>query len=130
MTQRDLARLEAAIGRPLSPAVRQFFLNFPPELHISDDERDPDTDDFDLTDDTDSLIQLNKPGVGGLVPYNAEPRMFMLGCGGCGETWWVDLDDECGAVYFFDAGTDVHDSDRVADSIDEFARGMIGSDEE
>ena len=67
MTEKDLQRLESAIGRPLSPAVRHFFLNFPPELRTPEDERDPDPDDFELTDDADQLIQMNTPGWGCLA---------------------------------------------------------------
>jgi hypothetical protein len=130
MTAADLQRLETAIRRPLSPAVRQFFLSFPPGLRTPDEEREPDDSDFELTDDADDLIRMNTPGWGCIVIPNAGPNVFALGSGGCGETWWVDLDDEHGAVYFCDAGTYVENSDRVADSLSEFAQRMLDAEEE
>lgn len=129
MIPADLERLETAIGRPL-PAVREFFLNFPPGLRTPDKERDPDADDFELTDDADALIQMNRPGWGGVAIPGAGENVFVLGSGGCGETWWVDLDGERGAVYFCDAGTSAEDSDHVADSLAEFAQRMLGAGEE
>jgi hypothetical protein len=128
MTAADLQRLEAAIGRPLSPPVRAFFLNFPPGLRTPDEERDPDDMDFELTDDADALIRMNTDGWARLWLPNAGPNFFALGSGGCGETWWVDLDDANGAVYFADAGTYAEHSDRVADSIAEFVQGMLGEE--
>jgi hypothetical protein len=110
--------------------VRHFFLNFPPGLHIPDEERDPDSSDFELTDDADALIAMNTPGWTNLALPNAVPNFFALGAGACGETWWVDLDTEQGEVYFADAGTYAEHSDHVADSLAEFARGMLESDED
>ena len=129
MTKNDLLRLEAAIGRPFPATVKEFFLNFPPALRTPDEDRDPDEDGLELTDDADALIRMNTDGWGRIWLPNAGPNFFALGCGACGETWWVDLDDEKGAVYFADAGTYAEDSDRVADSITEFAQGMLDSDE-
>jgi hypothetical protein len=129
MTGDDLRRLETAIGRPLPRAVREFFLNFPPGLRTPDEERDPDFCDFELTDDADALIAMNSGPPGGLHLPGAGPNFFALGEGACGETWWVDLDDERGAVYFADAGTYAEYSDHVADSLQEFARGILGKDE-
>jgi hypothetical protein len=129
MTAADLRRLETAIGRPLSPPVREFFLNFPPGLRTPDENRDPDYSDFELTDDADALIQMNTDRWARVWLPNAGPNFFALGCGGCGETWWVDLDDKSGAVYFADAGTEAEYSDRVADSIAEFARRMLDAGE-
>ena len=129
MTTPDLERLETAIGRPLSPPVRAFFLNFPPGRRVADEDRDPDADDFELTDDADALIAMNADGLGRVWLPGAGPNFFALGCGGCGETWWVDLDDAHGAVYFADAGTYAEHSDHVADSLAEFAQRMLGPDE-
>jgi hypothetical protein len=128
MTQADLQRLEKAIGRPLSKPLREFFLNFPPGLRVPDEERDPDDTDFELTDDVDALIRMNTDGYDRVCLPDAESNFFALGCGGCGETWCVDLDDEKGAVYFADAGTYAQHSDHVADSIAEFAQRMLGTD--
>src|SRR5437660_1681707 len=124
MTEADLYRVEAAIGRGFPAAVRDFFLNIPPALRTPDEERDPDDSDFELPDDADALIRMNTDGWACLHLPNAGPNFFALGCGGCGETWWVDLDDPRGAVYFADAGTYAQHSDRVADSLPEFVRGM------
>ncbi|HUR53821.1 MAG TPA: SMI1/KNR4 family protein [Gemmataceae bacterium] len=130
MTSGDLDRLEAAIGRPLSAALREFFLNFPPELRVADEDRDPDEMDFELTDDADALIAMNSDGFDRIWLPNAGPNFFALGCGGCGETYWVDLDDPNAAVYFADAGTEAEFSDQVADSIAAFARRMLEPEED
>jgi hypothetical protein len=126
MSGDDLRRLEAAIGRPLPPAVREFFLNFPPGLCTPADELDPDFSDFELTDNADALIRMNTDGPDRVWLPEAGPEFFALGSGGCGETWWVDLDSENGTVYFADAGTYARHSDHVADSLAEFARGILG----
>lgn len=125
MTPAELKRLESAIGRSLPKGVREFFLNFPDALRIPDEDRDPDGSDFELTDDVDALITFNTPGPYRLWLPEAGPNYFALGCGGCGETWWVDLDSENGTVYFADAGTEAEYSDHVADSLAEFAQGMM-----
>ena len=123
MTERDMQRLESAVGQQLPPVVRTFFLNFPPELR--DREPDPDNDDFMPSDDVDFLIEINKPGAHGLQPVDWAPHMFILGAGGCGETFWIDLKSERGAVYRFDAGEEAGASADLADSIEDFARGFI-----
>lgn len=135
MTTADLQRLETAIGRPLSRPVRQFFLDFPRSLRRHEEERDPDTDGFELTDRVADLIGMNTPGgimipssSGRVSPYPGS-HIFALGSGACGETWWVDLDDQHGEVYFCDAGTYAEDSDRVADSIGEFASRFPSAEE-
>jgi hypothetical protein len=132
MTAADLQRLEMAIGRSLPQAVRDFFLNFPPGLRIADEDRDPDDSDsdFELTDDVDALITMNTDGPYRVWLPEAGPNFFALGSGGCGETWWVDLDSENGTVYFADAGTYAQHSDHVADSLAAFAQGMLGQDAE
>ena len=126
MTASGLQRLESAVGRSLPQAVREFFLNFPPGLRVADEDRDPDDSDFELTDDVDALIAMNTDGPQRVWLPEAGPNFFALGCGGCGETWWVDLDSERGTVYFADAGTYARHSDHVADSLAEFAQGMLG----
>ena len=122
MTERDMKRLEGAIGRPLPPAVRTFFLNFPPALR--EIESDPDADDFELTDDADLLIEFNLPGQHFLQPTDWTPDVFILGAGGCGETFWIDLASPRGSVHRFDAGEEAGASAELADSIEEFAQGM------
>ena len=126
MTASGLQRLESAVGRSLPQAVREFFLNFPPGLRVAEEDRDPDDSDFELTDDVDALIAMNADGPQRVWLPEAGPNFFALGCGGCGETWWVDLDSERGTVYFADAGTYARYSDHVADSLAEFAQGMLG----
>ncbi|HSQ58183.1 MAG TPA: SMI1/KNR4 family protein [Gemmata sp.] len=128
MTATDLQRLETAIGRSFPQPVREFFLDFPPALRVADEDRDPDDSDFELTDDADALIHMNTDGPDRVWLPEAGPNFFALGCGGCGETWWVDLDSEKGTVYFADAGTYARQSDNVADSLAEFAAGMLGRD--
>lgn len=129
MTASEFQQLEKAIGRAFPADVREFFLNFPDELRVADEDRDPDGSDFELTDDVDALIAMNGVGLERLWLPGAGPNFFALGCGACGETWWVDLDSERGTVYFADAGTDVEYSDHVADSLAEFAHGMLGEED-
>jgi hypothetical protein len=125
MTGDDLRRLEAAIGRSLPRGVQKFFLNFPPGLRTPEEELDPDFSEFELTDDADALIQMNAAGPYNLSLPEAGPNFFALGSGGCGETWWIELDTENGTVYFADAGTYARHSDHVADSLAEFAQGIL-----
>jgi hypothetical protein len=128
MTEADVKRLEGTIGRPLSPPVREFFLNFPPALRDPPD--DDELDDFHLTDDVEALIRFHSVGWGNLRPIDWTPRMLMLGSGGCGETFWVDLDSPTGAVYRFDAGQEGRWSDPMSDSLAEWARNLFGDGEE
>jgi cell wall assembly regulator SMI1 len=130
MTERDMQRLEAAIGRSLSPSVRQFFLNFSPELRGL--ERDEDFDAFKLTDDADALIEMNMPGRSHYIPHDWAPHMFILGADGSGVTYWVDLASKHGAVQCFEAGQAAEYSDEVAESLTEFAEktGEPGDDDE
>jgi hypothetical protein len=53
--------------------------------------------------------------------------MLIVGEGGCGEMYWVDLDDERGPVYRLEAGQEAEFSDPVADSLEEFAEHLIAS---
>ncbi len=132
MTPEDLRRIEKAIGRPLSDAVRQFFLHYPPELRSTvrdfgdDDEGNPYTEcpaDNELCDSADALMALNDRSVGWMADF---PRnMLIVGSGGCGETYWVDLDNAAGAVYRFESGSPPDASDPMAESLAEFARGLI-----
>jgi hypothetical protein len=134
MTTDDLRRIEQAIGRPLPRAVREFFLHYPSELRTTTRDLGPTPDgqpyrecpgDNELTDNADHIIGANARRSG----YDADwpDNMLVVGGGGCGETYWVDLDDESGAVYRFDAGTEPEYSDPVAGSLAEFARGLIDS---
>lgn len=134
MTSDDVQRVERAIGRPLSPAVRHFFLNYPPELRSTARDLGPTPEgepyrecaaDNELCDRADALIALNGPQAG-LLRDDAGHRL-VVGEGGCGETYWADLDDPVGAVYRVEAGTDPAYSDPVADSLEQFARGLIES---
>src|SRR2546430_2280235 len=105
MTEDDLLRIEAAIERPLPAAVRRFFLNYPPELRTTTRDMGPTPDgepylecaaDNELTDDPDAIIAANSAGKGYLGHPERTARMLVVGAGGCGEMYWVDLDDERG----------------------------------
>ena len=134
MTLSDILRIEAAIGRAVSPAVREFYLNYPAELRTTttgyeDDEGSTITEspaDYELCDSADGLIALNDRRPGGNAAL-MEANQFILGAGGCGETYWVDLDDVTGAVYRIEAGEDVKYSEEVAGSLAEFAGVLIAS---
>jgi len=126
MTQAEMQRLEGAIGRTLPDPVRHFFLNFPTELR--DREPDPEDDDFALTDDADALIEMNRPGLCGLQPLDWMPDVFILGAGGCGETFWIDLTSPQGSVHRFDAGEEAGASAELADSIVDFADQFLDTD--
>ena len=133
MTQDDLRRIEQAIGRPLSAAVRRFFLNYPPELRTTARDLGPTPEgepyrecaaDNELCDSADAVIALNRrEGWASDFPDN----LLIVGAGECGETYWVDLDDERGAVYRFEDGTEPEYSDQLWDSLEEFAQGLIQS---
>jgi hypothetical protein len=134
MTLSDIQRIEAAIGRALSAAVREFYLNYPAAIRATttgyeDDEGNVITEcpaDNELCDSADGLIALNdrRPGRNAAL---MEANQFILGAGACGETYWVDLDDAKGAVYRFESGEDARYSEDVAGSLAEFARVLVGS---
>jgi hypothetical protein len=134
MTAHDLDRIEQALGRPLSPAVRRFFLNYPTELrgtvrHLG---RTPDGEpytecpaDYELCDTADAIVALNDPRSG--IGFEAAFHRLVVGQGGCGEVYWADLDDPGGAVFRTEAGAQPHDSDPVVNSLEDFSRGLIES---
>ena len=132
MSPSDIQRIEAAIGRGVSAAVREFYLNYPAELRATesgyqDDEGNPITEcpaDNELCDSADGLIALNDRRPGGNAAL-MEANRFILGVGGCGETYWVDLDDANGAVYRCESTPEY--SEDVAGSLAEFARVLIRS---
>src|SRR4051812_21509137 len=127
MTSEDLTRLEQAIGRPLSPAVRHFFLHYPPELRSvtrtilaeygEDIAMTECAADNELCDDADALIEMNRD----VVPLEKTANVLVIGGGDCGELFWVDLDDARGAVYRCEAGQEAEYSDHLADSLEDFA---------
>jgi hypothetical protein len=134
MTQDDVRRIEQAIGRSLPAAVRQFFLNYPPELRSTARDLGPTPDgepylecpaDNELCDSADAIIALNDPQSGMLLGDAA--NMLIVGQGECGELYWVALDDAHGVVSRLEAGMEPEFSDRLADSLEIFARGLIES---
>lgn len=127
MTESEMQRLEAGLGHALPQPVRQFFLNFPPEH--GDLERDEDSDEFELTDDADALIEMNAPE-SAYRPHDWAPHMFILGADGSGGTYWVDLPS--GKVHCFEAGQAAEYSDEVAESLTELAERSAapGSDDD
>jgi hypothetical protein len=136
MTENDLLRIEREIKRPLPAAVRRFFLNYPPELRTTTRDMGTDQDgepylecaaDSELCDAPDGIVALNAPGLTSPRPLDWSPRMLIVGMGGCGEVYWVDLDDERGPVYRFEAGQEAESSDPMADSLEEFAQNLIAS---
>jgi hypothetical protein len=136
MTENDLRRIEGAIGRTLPAAVRRFFLNYPPELRTTtrDMATDPDGEpclecaaDYELYDNPDAIIAVNSAGEGPLMHPERTARILIIGEGGCGEVYWVDLDDERGPVYRFEAGEEAESSEPVADSLELFAENLIAS---
>lgn len=126
MTETDLQRVEVAFGRRFPEAVRHFFLEFPPELRAASGNLDPDDADFHLHDNADHLIGAITPGESYIIPLDWAPNMLLLGAGGCGETYWVDLDDERGPVRRFDAGEPAEFSHDIAGSLQDYARRVLG----
>jgi hypothetical protein len=135
MTTNDLQRIEAALGRPLPAAVTHFFLNYPPELRSTvreiaapDGDGDPDTEcaaDAELSDNPDQIIAINNRQSGWDADF--PDNLLIVGGGECGETYWVDLDDQRGPVYRFEAGTEPEHSDQPWDSLEDFARSLLES---
>ncbi len=132
LTPADLRRVEETLGRPLSPAVREFYRHYPAALRAVTRDLGPTPDgqpylecaaDNELTDNVDGILALNDRRSGHASDW--PDNMLVVGEGGCGETYWVDLDDEGGAVHLFDAGSQPEDSARVADSLAEFARQLL-----
>ena len=134
MTEEGLLRIESAIERPLPVAVRRFYLHYPPELRTTTRDMGPDQDgrpylecaaDNELGDGADTIIALNAPGLTSPRPSDWTSRMLVVGTGECGEVYWVDLDDERGPVYRFEAGEQGESSERVANTLEEFAACLI-----
>src|SRR6516162_2495437 len=124
MTDNDLLQIERAIGRPLSAAVRRFYLAYPQELWTttramgSDPEGEPCLErpaDYELSDSAEAIIAMNASAPTGLQPLDWTSRMLVIGAGGCGEIYWVDLDAEHGPVYRFESGEKAEYSEEVAD---------------
>lgn len=136
MNEADIKCIEDAIGRPLSAAVRRFFLNYPEELYTTKREMYVSGQDepvhaecpaeYELSGNAEAIIAMNGVGPGSAVSSDWPANQLVIGAGACGETYWVDLDSERGAVYRFEAGQQ-DDSDDMADSLDEFARNLIAS---
>ncbi len=121
MTEDDVLRIEQSIERPLPVVVRRFFLKFPRELQGTADptgsnpEAEPDgrcAAADEMCDSADGVIALNAPGLASPRPLDWTPRMLIVGMGGCGEVYWVDLDDDVGSVYRFESGQEAESSDR------------------
>jgi hypothetical protein len=134
MSSDDLQHIERAIGWSLSPAVRGFFLNNPAALRSTTRDLGPTPEgepylecpaDNELSDRADAIIALNAPQA--VLMFDDSGRRLVVGEGACGEVYWVDLDDPSGPVYRIEAGADPEDSDRLADSLEQFAQGLIES---
>jgi hypothetical protein len=134
MTLDDIQSMEKAMGRPFPLAVKEFFLHYPSQLRTTKRDLGPTPDgqpylecaaDNELWDNPDSIIRANDRKSG----YDADwpDNMLVVGGGACGETYWVDLDSEKGAVYLFDAGQEPEDSSPIAESIHDFAEGLIAT---
>lgn len=138
MTEDNLQRIERAIGRRLSPALRRFYLAYPSELRTTfrtllegygeDVELRECPADRELLDRADDLIAVNtpdqKPAVMGWTA-----NCFVVGMDpDFGIQFWVDLDDPRAGVFRYETTPGgIQDSDRIADTIDDFARGLLNS---
>src|SRR5437870_5252821 len=134
MSENDLKRIERAIGRPLAPALRRFYLDYPTELRSvsrtllagygKDIEMIERPAERELLDDADALIEVNdpreKPDVMGWTP-----NCFVIGLDpDCDLQFWVDLDDPRAAVLRYERTPGgIQDSDAIADTIEDFVRG-------
>jgi len=136
MTADDVQGIEREVGRSLPEAVRQFYLNYPPELRSTARDMGIDQDgnayrecaaDNELCDGADQLIAMNADGPNGLRPLNWNSNVLVVGCGGCGEVFWVDIADERGPVYCFESGQDATPIDPVAGSLREFAANLLAA---
>jgi hypothetical protein len=136
MTPDDLQRIEQTLGVSLSTAVKNFLLNCPTELRTTKRVMGTTPDgesysecaaDYELCDEADGIIALNEPGNRDSMLFEQGDGHLIVGQGACDETYWVDLDDANGAVHRVEGGTAPKHSDRMADSLQEFAKALIES---
>lgn len=98
MTEDDLQRIEAALGKPLPRAFRHVMKNFPQELidaaMMTDDMGNEFIDSMMISPDAELIAaRIIDPWLG--WPEN----LLVVGENGCGEEYSVDISDERCPVY-------------------------------
>ncbi len=93
MTEDDLRRIEARLGRPLPRAFREVMLNFPRALIDAANMTDPDgnvfMEEMMISPDPEAILA----GIIGREPDWPE-NYIIVGANGCGEVYSVDIADE------------------------------------
>jgi hypothetical protein len=100
MSEADLARIEAMLGKKLPQAFRRVMLNFPQEIieaaTITDGDGNPYVDDMMISPNAEAIMAA-------IAAYPREPdwpeSYLVVGCNGCGEEYSVDISDEKCPVY-------------------------------
>ncbi len=99
MTDEDLQRIEAALGKPLPQTFRDVMKNFPQKLIdaavMTDDLGEEFIDSMMISPDTERIVSsIEAPAWPGW-PKN----LIRVGDNGCGEEYSVDISDEKCPVY-------------------------------
>lgn len=100
MTDIELKLIESELKLSLPPSYRSFMLSLPDEVATA-------AGDFELYADASRLLTLNKD-LRKTPFYQGRPwpdRLFAIGENGCGDYYFLDLKDTCGAVMFVDHET-------------------------
>lgn len=114
----DLDRIEEELFIELPHAYREFMLAYPDRL------RSTDAPSFELQDDPDKLIEINKL-VETFQLSDWESSWFVIGESGCGDYYVIDVaDDEC-AVVFWDHEQGRPSPEEGFDSLPEFAGDLV-----
>jgi hypothetical protein len=132
MTEDDLRKIEARLGRPLPPAFRNVMLNFPQALIDAATMTDPDGNEFMdemmIAPDAEAILA----GITDREPDWPE-TYIVVGSNGCGETYSVDIADPACPVYesgpHNDAGAASPDEEgyfeQVADDLEGWVRHLV-----
>jgi SMI1 / KNR4 family (SUKH-1) len=96
MTLDGVSKIETALGIKLPSAYKTLVTNYPPELfqHAAD---------FDLMDDPDRVIAMNREvRTSAFYGVRWPADYFAIGENGCGDYYCLDLSGQTGGVLFFD----------------------------
>lgn len=146
MTFDDISRIEAGLGLVLPKSFVRFMLNYPAELRttrwtMNDDEGNHHSEcpaEYELCGTAEGIIALNRDEPE-RYHYSARltnwPESFLIiGQGGCGEVYAINVRIEDSPVYFAEPSSGFYDPkvdgidayfDQVAPSLAQFAENLI-----